>query len=118
MLEEAGIFARVLSRRYDQLSQKNIKDRYQFAKDYRNWDIDHWNLIIFSDEADLLPTKCGKRYIRGKEMLPMPQDLAYTREIPRNLTIKVWGAISPLWVGTLVRYEGAITAEKYEEILE
>jgi len=73
---------------------------------------------VFADEADILPTKCGRRFVR----LRVGQDPASTvspkKGPEKNLTIKVWGALSSIGVGPLVRYKGTIKAENYLHILQ
>ena len=48
----------------DDLSADNGKIRKKFSKLHLDWDIHDWNLVVFSDEADLLPVYFGKEYIR------------------------------------------------------
>jgi len=94
---------------------KNIDERYEFAKSHYFWTIDQWSQVIFSDESDLLPQKCGKMKVRKRtgEQIFLPPD-----ENLRNLTVKVWGEISYFGVGPLIRYEDTMKADKYIKILE
>ena len=116
--EEHDVVSRVLPGRMDDLSADNVKARKEFAKTYLKWDIHDWNLVVFSDEADLLPIHCGKEYIRLRRSQNPVEVIEPRQETKRNLTIKVWGAVSSIGVGPLVKYEKTMKKEKYLEILK
>ena len=65
----------LLSRRASKkplLSKKNIKDRLAFYRKYREWTVEQWNRVIFSDETpfrlfgtsgrDLVRRRKGERF--------------------------------------------------------
>lgn len=110
MLLKNDVIAKPYPLRMDDLKEKNIKERKKFAKAYKHWKKSDWELVVFSDEADLLPTKCGKRYVRIRVGQDPSTVLPPSKEASKNLTIKVWGAISSIGVGSLVRYDGTMAA--------
>jgi transposase len=118
MLKEAQIFSMVLSRRFDQLSKKNINDRKIFCKEHKNWAKEDWEWILFSDESDLFPIKCGKRYLRVRNEKKILDPKSLTKNIQRNITVKVWGIIGYNGPGPLIRYHGPLTQDDYIEILQ
>ena len=72
---------------------------------------------FFPDESDLFPAKSGKKLLRLKEGQHLI-DVPIREGMKKNLTIKVWGAISYSGTGPLIRYEDTMKAQKYIEILE
>ena len=114
LLSAAFIFARAVPKLFSGMKKKHIIQRRLFAKKYQNWTQNDWELIIFSDEADIFPIKCGKKYyrIRGNQKYPDPTQLC--EDIDPDITIKVWGVISCFGVGPLVRYSGTMKQDKYQ----
>ena len=53
-------------------------------------------MIVFSDEADLLPIKCRKPSVRLRRKQNQLDVMVLEGRPKRNLTIKVWGSISYL----------------------
>jgi len=99
------------------ISAKNEVKRVAFAELYLDRNSDFFEKIIFSDESDLFPQKCGRLFVRKfkKEQICLDYALPL-RHDPR--TIKVWGMISFSGVGPLVLYDGTIDGERYLEFLE
>lgn len=118
VFEKHNVVSRVLSGRMADLTAPQVKTRKKFAESHLEWSFEDWEYIIFSDEADLLPTKCGKEYIRLRRSQDPLRVVVPGQAVQRDLTIKVWGAISFLGVGPLVRYEGTMDSPKYLETLE
>ena len=118
LLAAANIISRVLPSLYTGLSKRHLAQRVNFAKRHKNWTQIEWELLMFSDEADILPNKSGKRYYRTKGRQSYPDPRRYIREIKQNITIKVWGVISCFGVGPLIRYTGTMEEDKYMDILE
>ena len=59
-----NVHSLVRSRRLADLSKGNVKDRKRFAKTHIHWTESDWKLVIFSDEADLMPVYQGREYVR------------------------------------------------------
>jgi len=60
------IIFRALPKRLQGLNQKQIQKRKKFAEEYLGWDNFDWELLIFSDESDLFPAKCGRGVFPSK----------------------------------------------------
>lgn len=118
VLLDNDVISKAYPLRMDDLTEKNIKKRKRFAKTYKSWQKCDWDLVIFSDESDILPTKCGKRYIRLRVGQDPTTAILPQKASKKNLTIKVWGVVSSLGVGPLVRYDGTMKADKYLEMLQ
>jgi len=108
----------VCPKRIDDLSIQNIKDRKVFANNYLQWSKSDWDLVIFSDESDLLPTKCGRKYLRLREGQKLVEAMPIRKGSKKLLTVKVWGMVSSLGVGPLVRYNDTMDGDKYLKLLQ
>lgn len=111
------VVSRVLPKRMADLTSKHIAERKRFADEHLNWDAFDWELVIFSDEADLFPTKCGKEYIRLREGESLVDVVPVKDVAQKPITVKVWGTISSNGVGTLVRYNNTMNSLKYRDTL-
>jgi transposase len=117
-LVEAGLNGRV-ARKKPLLSKKNIKARYQWAKDHLDWTEDDWKNVIFSDESPFQLFQSGGRiFVRrrpGEEFLPECMNPTVKHG---GGSIQVWGAFSYNGVGPIYRVQGIMTGEKYRQILK
>ena len=118
LLLSVDIFTKALSPRYFVLGKKQIIQRRAFARTHLNWTQADWELAIFTDESDLFPTKCGRRFYRFKWHEGQPSPANLTKEIKQNIKIKVWGAISCFGVGPLIRYKKTLKQDIYLVILK
>lgn len=117
-MEYHGIISRLRPKRLDDLTEKNIENRVKFARAHFQWDKSDWDLIIFSDESDLRPTKAGREYIRLRLNQLWVDAVPADQKNKKVVTIKVWGAICSFGVGPLVRYTGTMRKENYLETLQ
>ena len=113
LFKTAKILMRVLPKRCDDLPRKILSKRNNFARNHSSWDKFDWSLVIFSDEADLFPTKPGKRYIRVRESQAKIKPPPPSKILDRKITVKIFGIISSLGVGPLIRYTGSMDRKKY-----
>ena len=112
------VVSRIIPKRMDALTKDHVKQRLKFGNDHLHWDVHDWGLIVFSDESDLLPVKYGRQYVRLKEGQKFVDVIPLRETAKKEVTIKVWGTISFLGVGTLIRYEDTMDAITYKDILQ
>lgn len=117
-LHDAGMKAGTKKKK-PALSKKNIKERLAFAKSHRNWTVEDWKTVIFSDETKINRFGSdGQRWTwyRDGESLQ-----------PRNVTettkhggghIMIWGCITSSGIGYMCDIEGIMDQHLYKEILE
>lgn len=75
------------------LSKKNIKDRLAFCKAYKEWTIDQWRRVMFSDESTLTQHTTFARHVRRPPGKRFHQ--SYTIPTVKGAPkIMVWGAIA------------------------
>jgi transposase len=117
-LREMGLNGRVAAKK-PLINWKHQLQRIAFAKKYKDWTVDDWKKVIFSDESPftLIP-RSGKVYVRrrtGERFLP--ECLKPTVKFGGG-KIQVWGCFSYNKVGPLKRVEGKLTGARYREILK
>lgn len=117
-LREAGLFGRVC-RKKPLLSEKNRKKRLEFAKKYRDWTVEQWKKVLFSDE-----TKVNRIWSDGRTFVRRPKskefDPKYTRMTVKHGggNLMVWGAMSWSGTGPIQKIEGRMDKFQYTSILE
>ena len=101
------------------LSKKNIKARLLFAKKHKNWSVDEWKKVMFSDEMKVnrIGTD-GRSFYWSKEgeqlqLHPVRQTMKHG-----GGSIMAWGCFSWNAIGPLVRIQGIMTKEKYLDIIQ
>jgi hypothetical protein len=94
------------------ISRKNEVKRVDFAELHLPQNSDFFEKIVFSDESDLFPQKCGRLYVRKFKAEQVCLDYASPSRHDAR-TIKVWSIISFSGVGPLIRYDGTIDGERY-----
>ena len=91
----------------------NRKKRINFCKEKRDWTIEDWKNVVFSDEAMVAIGNDRKIHIwrRSAPYLICSED--------RNrIAVMFWGCVSSRGVGALIPVSGTIDSVKYIEILE
>ena len=117
-MDDYNIRSVVKSKRIDLMDQDSIQKRKKFALSHHIWTINDWKLLIFADEADILPIHSGKQYLKLREnqtIADLPIDKGWKQ---KKLTIKIWGAISYWGPLSIVRFEGTMKRDKYLRMLE
>lgn len=101
------------------VSNKNIKARLNFAKQYKNKSISFWKNVFWSDES-----KFNQFGSDGKKNVwrPSKQEFnpRYTLKTIKHGggSIMVWGAFSWHGVGPIVKIVGKMDQHQYRQILE
>ena len=92
--------------------------RLAFAKKHRNWTIQQWSKVLFSDESTFQQFVVRKRHVRkptGKRY-----DDKYTVSTMKHAPSQmIWGAMSQLGIGGLffLPSETTMNGEKYVQLL-
>src|SRR5205085_6607309 len=98
---------------------ENIEKRLQWALEHRNWTIEQWKWVIWSDESSLWvgvnPRHQWVIQLRGERLNPR-----YVKKTFKSTQVKVmvWACFIGERLGPLIVCdEGGIGADKYEDIL-
>lgn len=84
------------------LTEKQIKNRVLFCKNYKDWSLEKWRHVLWSDEAVFSVTgnRSGRVYRPPRSD---PYDPRYTQGVTKHPdTIMVWGSFSYFGVGEIV----------------
>ena len=115
-LRSYGLFAR---RRWKKplLSKQNKKARLQWAQAHKDWTVEDWAKVLWTDESPftLFPGREG--YIRRRNGEGGKEKHLNPTVKHGGGSIMVWGCFHSSGVGVLKRVEGRIDAEVYKQIL-
>lgn len=112
-------FKAVVKKKKPLLSAVHRKKRLSFALKYKEWTIEDWKRVIWSDE-----TKINRIASDGRQWVwKKAGEGLVEREIQGTVkfgggNIMVWGCMSWEGIGRLAEIEGKMNAEQYVDILE
>jgi transposase len=116
-LHNAGLRAKTKKKK-PMISAKNRKERLAFAKSHKDWTLDDWKRVIFSDETKINRFGSDGRvwsWCRDGDPL-RPRDVKQTVKHGGG-SLMVWGCITSEGVGYLTEIEGIMDQHLYKEIL-
>jgi hypothetical protein len=115
-LQEAGLFGRV-ARHKRQYSEEEVRKRLSFAEGYKDWTVEQWDKVLFSDE------KCfyGKGFC-GRVWVRRPPGEALNPEYCVNKTahpvkVNVWAAFCSSGQGHCHIFNEKLDKHLYKRIL-
>lgn len=117
-LRDYGFFGRIAVKK-PLLKSVNRRKRLKFAKEHRNWTMEQWKSVAWSDESkfELFGTK-RRQFGRRKEGERFKsQCIAPTVKFCGG-SVMVWGSSSHSGVGELVKIDGIMRKEHYHQILQ
>lgn len=101
------------------LSKKHRRERLRWAKQHRNWTIDVWNTVIFSDESRIC---VGSGDDVGRFVWRLPSEKFHASCLKSSIKfpqgIMIWGCMSSKGTGKLCILNTTVNANVYCEILE
>ena len=117
-LKELGLTA-VVKPKKPLLSTKNVKARLAWAKAHKDWTLDDWKRVIWSDEAKV--NRFGSdglhwAWIRDGERV-QPKHVKQTVKHGGG-NIMVWGCITYGGVGYMTKIDTILDKDLYKKILE
>ena len=94
-----------------------MKKRLKWAKDHKNWSIEMWRKVIFSDESHFEVHGHRSMFVRRAKGEPIRAGHIQqaTKHPPKKM---FWGTFSAFGPGRLVPVEGMMNSDKYKNILE
>lgn len=117
-LHNAGLKA-TTKKKKPTISQKNRKERLAFAKSHKDWTVEDWKRVIFSDETKINRFGSDGRnwtWRRDGESL-QPKDVKQTMKNGGG-SIMLWGCITASGVGYICEIQGIMDQHLYKEILQ
>jgi transposase len=118
VLKEKGLKAKKKIKK-PSISKKNQKERMDFCITHRDWTIEDWNNVIWSDETKI--NRFGSDGIRWSWVKPN-EILSSKTVIPTvkhgGGSLMVWGCFNNKGIGNLCRIDGKMDSVLYKQILE
>lgn len=114
-LRAAGLHGRV-SRKIPLLTPTHKQKRLAWALKYRNWTVDDWAKVLFSDEKIFRTFNQGRTFIRRKVKEELP-DSYQRRCVAHGAKLMVWASISVNGPGPSRVVDGNLNGEQYVQIL-
>ena len=118
VLKNAGLQA-MKKRKKPKLSAKNIKERLEFAKCYKDWTVDDWKHVVWSDE-----TKINRFCFDGYSWCwildknnPQLQHILQTVKYGGG-SIMIWGCMTAYGPGFMCQIHGNMDQHLYILILD
>ena len=116
-LMEQNLFARVAQRK-PMVTGQNRRRHLQFARDHIEWTSEDWRQVVFIDESKLNRLGSdGRQLVRRRQGEAMISRCIATTLQGGGNSVMVWGMISSVGAGPLVRLQGRITAIQYTAML-
>lgn len=117
-LRAANLHGRIASKK-PLLRRGNRQKRLQWAKEHRNWTMEEWKNVVWSDESKFEVFGQKRRVFvrRSKSEKMLPECVIPTVKHGGG-SVLVWGCFSFSGTGDLVKIDGIMKKEQYKEILE
>lgn len=100
------------------IKENNRKKRLSWCRGKRQWSVENWKRVIFSDESKIMIGHDERVRIWRKKDEGWRPDLVEKRNLQAKYEVMIWGCICWEGVGTMTPVEGNINAAKYQDILE
>lgn len=117
-LKDAGLKAAVRQKK-PRLLPRHMKARYQFAQAHKDWTMDDWKRVIFSDETKINRFGSdGRQWVWKTPGEPIkPHHVTPTVKFGGG-SVMVWGCMCYDGVGYACKINGTMDAELYKTILD
>jgi transposase len=100
------------------LRMMHRKRRLAFARQYRDWTVEDWKRVIWSDESKFnVYQSDGRKYCWRRQGEPLRSHHIQPTVKYGGGSIMVWGCIISQGAGYLCRIDGGLDAELYRDIL-
>ena len=117
-LRSAGLWGRVAVRK-PLLRHGNKQKCLKWAMEHRNWTIDDWKKVLWTDESKFEVFGNRRRvYVRRSSSEKMHPDCVTPTVKHGGGSVMVWGCFSYSGVGHLHRVQGILNKEGYHSILQ
>lgn len=117
-LREVGLNGRVAVKK-PLLRKANVKKRLKWARKHKNWTVEDWKKVLWSDESKFEVFGSKRRiYVRrhvNEKYLP---ECIVPSVKHGGGSVMVWGCFGGTNVGDLIKIEGILNKEGYKKILQ
>jgi transposase len=117
-LHHAGLQAKHMVRK-PLLTREHKRKRLEFASAHRDWTVDKWKQVIFSDETVITAVSSDSHKLRWtKPTRRLNPKLLVPTVRGGGLAIMVWGCISQYGFHDLILLDGTVDAKGYVAVLK
>ena len=117
-LKELGMKA-VIKQKKPPLLPRHRRERMEFAQRYKEWTIDDWKEVIWSDETKINPLGCdGRKWVWKRSGSALTDQQVQGRVKFGGGNLKMWGCMTAHGVGYCCKIDGGLDKELYTTILE
>ena len=114
-LKEKGYNSRVRQQK-PWINDVNRKKRLKFAHAHKDWTVDQWKNVLWSDETSYtLRCHSSRKIWRQKQEKYSPECMRGV--VKQDKRIRIWSCFSYDGVGVFHRYNGSLNAARYKKIL-
>ncbi len=114
----AGLNGRI-ARRKPLLLPRHVAARLSWAKEHRDWTVEMWRKVVWSDESKFnIFQSDGRTYIRRRESEEFRRECVVGTVKHGGGSVMVWGCICGDEKGMMLRVETTMDRFKYMDILE
>jgi hypothetical protein len=100
------------------ISVANRRKRLEFAAQHKDWKVEDWEKVLWSDESAFDIFNAAKRvFVRRRQNEKLRNDCVVPTVKFGGGKVMVWGCMSSHGVGILKRVDGNLNANGYREIL-
>ena len=101
------------------LINRHVKARYEFAVKYKNWTLDDWKRVIFSDKTIINRFGSdGRSWVWKEQGAPLQEHHVKGTVKFGGGSLMMWGCMTCDGVGYACKIEGNMDAALYTNILE
>ena len=101
------------------LLKRHLQDRLKFAKKYKNWTVEDWKLVIWSDESKINRLGSdGRKWCWKKTGSDLNSNCIEPTVKFGGGSLMIWGCMTAFGPGYLARIDGGLDAELYCKILQ
>jgi hypothetical protein len=117
VLKRNGLVARVKVKK-PSLSDEQRRDRRALAEKYKDWTVEDWNRVVWSDETQFkLHAAGGRQYCWTRPGTSLRDSQVQPTVKYGGGGIMVWGCFTAQGVGDFCRIVGHLNAKLYRQIL-
>lgn len=117
-LKKQGLEA-IAKKKKPLLSAKNVRERLQWAKTHKDWTIDDWKRVIWSDETKINRFGSDGLHWAWKRETESLKPKHVTQTVKHGGgNIKIWGCITYDGVGFMTKIDTILDKDLYKGILE
>ena len=115
-IKQSGEFNSYLAVKKPLISKKNKSQRIKWCKEHKDWTVDQWRQVIWTDESPfVLRAQFRRKVWRMRSERYSPQCIQATMKHDKK--IMVWGCFAAHGVGDLHRINGIMDQQIYRQIL-